>query len=227
MTLPSSVVGLFHDSSLGKVLAVSRRGSSLDLGFPGGKIDPGESPEEAVIREIREEVGVTALGMRFIYERVDGATGHIAWCYLVQAFEGEPRAMEPETWVGWVKVSDLLTSVCMFREYNLGLFNHLGWVWSAERVRAEVDLSREKWEAELRVGQPPTWSADRRTRDLWCLGKWLAGMIAPEEDRRAYLWYFNRKARAEEDLFALAGWILGRYTTGEGIEPEYLRTRRG
>ena len=32
----------------------------LQWEMPGGKIEPGESPEHAVIREIREELGVTA-----------------------------------------------------------------------------------------------------------------------------------------------------------------------
>jgi|SRR5271166_3997604 len=47
----------------GKLLACQRRrGSKFELmwEFPGGKTEPGESPEQALARELREELGVTA-----------------------------------------------------------------------------------------------------------------------------------------------------------------------
>ena len=46
----------------GKVLVLRRSTGSIagSWEFPGGKVDPGESPEEALRRELREELGVEA-----------------------------------------------------------------------------------------------------------------------------------------------------------------------
>jgi 8-oxo-dGTP diphosphatase len=54
----------------GKLLACQRRASdsfALMWEFPGGKIQPGESPEAALARELLEELGVVARIGREIY----------------------------------------------------------------------------------------------------------------------------------------------------------------
>ena len=42
-----------------KVLAVKRLKSKGKLGLPGGKVDSGETLEEAIVREVKEECNVT------------------------------------------------------------------------------------------------------------------------------------------------------------------------
>jgi 8-oxo-dGTP diphosphatase len=56
------VAALLVDDA-GRVLVTQRRADQalpLQWEFPGGKIEPGESPEAALARELREELGVDA-----------------------------------------------------------------------------------------------------------------------------------------------------------------------
>ncbi len=127
--IPKSVVAVFVNP-LGEVLAISRRGKPEDLGLVGGKVDVGDaSPEEALIREVGEEVGVVLTAFDFIRSRRDEADEmSVCWCYLATAWMGEPRAMEPNTIVGWFRPERLLEPNCVFREYNRAMFEGMGLV---------------------------------------------------------------------------------------------------
>lgn len=79
-----------------------------------------------------------------------------------------------------------------------------------EEIRTSVDLVREELEKLLRAGQPSHWICDQRTRDMWCIGYWLAARYETlEPDRkRELLALFNRITRPTEDLFAVASLVV-------------------
>ncbi|MBR0402837.1 MAG: (deoxy)nucleoside triphosphate pyrophosphohydrolase [Lachnospiraceae bacterium] len=66
--------------------------------FPGGKIEPGESPEECVVREIREELSATvAVERKICTVEWDYPKFHLSMdCFLCRVAEGELRLLEHE-----------------------------------------------------------------------------------------------------------------------------------
>lgn len=80
--------------------------------------------------------------------------------------------------------------------------------YTADIVRMAIANEYERYYAKLAIGQAPTWKCDQRTKDLFCLSQWLMDELmarqCPQEDRIFVQNFFNRKARAEGDLYALA-----------------------
>jgi 8-oxo-dGTP diphosphatase len=73
------------------VLVGRRRDGSPPWTFPGGKIEPGESPEDAAVRETLEETGLQVRGTRIIGSRVHPQTG-VPIVYVAAALAGGVEA---------------------------------------------------------------------------------------------------------------------------------------
>ena len=109
--LPSHTVAVAVIWRDGRVLIDKRRPEGLLGGlweFPGGKVEPGESPETAVKREVGEELGITVRVDRPL-ATVDHAYSHFR--VRIHAFEcahlsGEPKCITC-TDLKWVRLGDL------------------------------------------------------------------------------------------------------------------------
>jgi len=91
----------------GEVLVALRGPGMRDPGvweFAGGKVEPGETPEEALIRELQEELGITVEVGEPITSDSDGRIVLASyWCRIVA---GEPVAHEHAE-LRWVAPEDL------------------------------------------------------------------------------------------------------------------------
>lgn len=99
----------------GRVL-IAQRPHDKQLGglweFPGGKVEPGERPEAALVRELAEELGVT-VDPAALEPLTFASHGYEAFhllmpLYLVRRWTGEPRALEAPA-LAWARPDELHT----------------------------------------------------------------------------------------------------------------------
>lgn len=96
----------------GKILVGQRQQGDTHAGkweFPGGKVERGESPAEALARELREELGIAAvIGAEVVrYEYSYGGKPPLLLIFKrVTEFTGEPDSHAFEQ-IQWVKPADM------------------------------------------------------------------------------------------------------------------------
>lgn len=104
MKILNIAVGIIRNAQ-GEIF-ITRRAADAHMAnkweFPGGKIESGESPEQALERELQEEVGI-AVTTASLFDKLEYQfpDRHITlWFFLVEGWEGEPWGKEgqPGRW---------------------------------------------------------------------------------------------------------------------------------
>jgi 8-oxo-dGTP diphosphatase len=97
----------------GRVLIAQRPEGKSMAGlweFPGGKVEEGERPEDCIIREMREELGITireACLAPFVFASHSYETFHLLMpLYLCRRWEGIVQPLEGQK-LAWVRPRDL------------------------------------------------------------------------------------------------------------------------
>ena len=102
----------------------------------GGHLNPGETTEEALRRELKEELGIVPTQWEFlltVQEPSEEKHGQIKYhIYLVTAFDGEPQNLQPEEhsvirWFGFDEAVSLPFAYPLYADLISKIFNECDW----------------------------------------------------------------------------------------------------
>lgn len=104
------VVAAVLRDARGRIL-LARRTVGRDLAglweFPGGKVEPGEAPDDALVRELREELGIEAtVGAAVACVDMAYPGKRITLDVREARFSGQPRGLEGQA-LAWVPLRKL------------------------------------------------------------------------------------------------------------------------
>ena len=93
----------------GTVLAARRTAPAVTAGrweFPGGKVEPGEAAEAALVREVGEELGCAVAVLGWLDGEVPVGDHHLLRVALARLVDGDPVPVEHDR-VRWLSTAEL------------------------------------------------------------------------------------------------------------------------
>ncbi|MGK5629273.1 (deoxy)nucleoside triphosphate pyrophosphohydrolase [Streptomyces sp. URMC 123] len=89
----------------GRLLAARRSAPPALFGrweLPGGKLEPGETSGEALVRELREELGIEVAPLTRIPGEWPLGPGHVLHVWTARLVSGEPRPLQDHDDLRWL-----------------------------------------------------------------------------------------------------------------------------
>lgn len=94
----------------GRLLA-ARRSAPPELAgrweLPGGKVEPGEHPEEALVRELREELGIAAEPVARVPGEWPLKPGYVLRVWTAKLLSGVPEPLEDHDELRWLSPDEV------------------------------------------------------------------------------------------------------------------------
>lgn len=119
--LPVSIKAALRDEG-GRVCLLLNERDQWEL--PGGRLEPGESPAECLVRELREELGLEVRPGRilaaWVFSAVPGKEALVVLYSATQVGPATPRLSDEHSAIGWYSPS-ALADLSMPAGYAAGL----------------------------------------------------------------------------------------------------------
>lgn len=155
----------------GLILAASRKDNHSDFGLIGGKVDPGETPEQAAIREAKEETGLDVYDLQLVFAM--HKNHYMGYTYLGK-YSGEINHSEPHV-VKWVPFAEITRG--SFGKFNTILgesLDDMGVKYKKESI-TEFKIFDEVVHPEIYYGNEVFVVVGIRENELELQGDWSGG----------------------------------------------------